>query len=316
MGATSVATTKSSTASKTVTPLFRCLVKSTNAVIYRVRNGENREYLVTLNADGTTACTQCLQDKDGKAFDQACPSSKGSRKCYHIRDCQKREDARVGIWYADTSAEGVNPDHAYEKAQRYVKAADLGLSVVEYLHSLRVVVPATDMIVSEECPSSEVALSPEQYQEEQHAAAPLDVVSGEIAVEENPFAEIPQTVLVASHDHLQIGDRLPVEDGTVYEVVEEARPLTVGTGDMWQTKAKLVEELPELPQVEEVAISAEPLEDEELAETPQKSYAERLQMATPEERREIWKRVEQDRRIRDKAAAMEYWTKAQELRAS
>lgn len=53
---------------------------------------------------------------------------------------------------------------------------------------------------------------------------------------------IPEEVMVASRDHLQIGDRLPVEDGTVYEVIEEARVLHVGTGDMWQTRAKLVED--------------------------------------------------------------------------
>jgi hypothetical protein len=47
------------------------------------------------------------------------------------------------------------------------------------------------------------------------------------------------------------------------------------------------------------------------------SHAEQLAAATnDEERRAIWKRVDRDARIRDKAAAVEYWEKVHELRRS
>lgn len=80
---------KSTTASKTVMPLFRVQIKATKDVIYRVRNGQDREYLVTISANGNTGCTQCEND-------ERCPSTKAAgRKCYHIKECLKLEEARV-----------------------------------------------------------------------------------------------------------------------------------------------------------------------------------------------------------------------------
>lgn len=77
------------TASKTITALFRVQVNTTKDVIYRVRNGQDREYLVTISANGNTACTQC-------ANDEPCPSTKtAGRKCYHIKECLKLEAARA-----------------------------------------------------------------------------------------------------------------------------------------------------------------------------------------------------------------------------
>lgn len=138
---------------KTVTTLFRVEIKGNHDVIYRVRNGSDHEYLVTINANGTTACIQCEND-------QPCPSTKtAGRKCYHIKECLKMEEARVIVSYNDVDAEGVSVDHAYEKVQRYVKAADLGMSVVEYLQSLRA--PEVVPIVSPELPVSDSNLSAE-----------------------------------------------------------------------------------------------------------------------------------------------------------
>ncbi len=150
--------TKENTTAKTVTPLFRVQIKATGQVVYRVRNGEDREYLVTISGNGNTGCTQC-------ANDEACPSTKSGRKCYHIKECLKLEDARVEASYNGYTAEGVSANHAVEKVQRVSKAADLGMTIVEYLRSLRT--PEVVLQLSAACLSPEVIA---QLEEEERDA--------------------------------------------------------------------------------------------------------------------------------------------------
>ena len=74
------------TTSKTVTVLTRYAIKASGSVVYRVRNGGNKEYLVTLNLNGSHVCLQ--------ASGLPCPSTKGHTTCYHITECSRRETLR------------------------------------------------------------------------------------------------------------------------------------------------------------------------------------------------------------------------------
>lgn len=67
--------------SKVCTILRRYFVKSSRIVICDVRNGEDKEYRVTLQPDGRAACT-C----DGNAVYR--------KQCYHIKHVKSVEDAR------------------------------------------------------------------------------------------------------------------------------------------------------------------------------------------------------------------------------
>jgi len=72
---------------KSVLILARYSIKATGSVVLLVRNGNNHEYFVTVNANGTSGCIQ--------ANGEACPSSKGKHKCYHIANAIASEQARA-----------------------------------------------------------------------------------------------------------------------------------------------------------------------------------------------------------------------------
>lgn len=71
---------KATTTNKTVLVLNRYFIHRNKSVVLHVRNGENKEYYVTLNANGSTGCT--------------CKAGEHGQKCYHIAECQKYEAAR------------------------------------------------------------------------------------------------------------------------------------------------------------------------------------------------------------------------------
>lgn len=77
--------TKTTTATKTVIILARYAVKASGSIVCKVRGG-NKEYLVTLNANGSHTCLQ--------ASGEPCPSSKGRKPCYHITQCAAIEQDR------------------------------------------------------------------------------------------------------------------------------------------------------------------------------------------------------------------------------
>jgi len=72
---------------KTIIILARYTIKATGSVVCLVRNGNNKEYCVTINANFTTGCVQANGD--------ACPSTRGKHKCYHITGCQQAEQGRT-----------------------------------------------------------------------------------------------------------------------------------------------------------------------------------------------------------------------------
>jgi hypothetical protein len=74
-------------AEKHVLVLNRYFVKSTHSIVCHVRNGGNKEYMVTLNANGTSGCI----GTDGVP----CESSVYGKKCYHIKDCLQKEIERT-----------------------------------------------------------------------------------------------------------------------------------------------------------------------------------------------------------------------------
>lgn len=84
-------------ANKTVTFVARYAHKTNNTpngnVSYLVRNGGGKHYCVTITSNGNTACV-IYQPASSLAIPESCESSKGGRKCYHIKACQKQEEAR------------------------------------------------------------------------------------------------------------------------------------------------------------------------------------------------------------------------------
>jgi hypothetical protein len=64
------------TQNKSIQVLARYFVKLTFAVVYLVRNGSAKEYLVTLNANGTSGCVEA-------ATDLQCEGCKHGHACYH-----------------------------------------------------------------------------------------------------------------------------------------------------------------------------------------------------------------------------------------
>jgi hypothetical protein len=79
-----------------ITILHRYVMKSSGSIVCQVRNGEDKEYCVTLNANGSTGCVE-------KATGEECKGNKSARKakvphtCYHITECQAKEAERTEI---------------------------------------------------------------------------------------------------------------------------------------------------------------------------------------------------------------------------
>lgn len=77
---------------KTVQFLNRYFFKATGSIVWHVRNGENKEYCVTLNTNGTTGCYN-------KATKKECPGHKYAystgHDCHHVIDCQLQEERRA-----------------------------------------------------------------------------------------------------------------------------------------------------------------------------------------------------------------------------
>jgi hypothetical protein len=295
---------KNTTASKTVSVIARYFIKATFAIVYLIVNGSGKRYMVTMNANGTSGCEEIIPATDTKPeTTQQCKACEHGHDCYHKLAVFAIEGARGLHVQEHGSIAGFCFTAPVEKKERTprtytfpVPTTVLEMNKLVALHgktTSRAKLSALNTCFAGMIDESGIievegarwyfdvdlksifevvqvvpsmpALCPEEYQEAMHESAPDDVVSAVIPFEDDPFAAVPATVMVASHDHLEIGDRLPVQDGTLYEVIEEARPLTVGAG--WQTKAKLVEqELPELPQVEaRVTLDTEPLTPEETA---------------------------------------------------
>lgn len=73
--------TQTATKNKTVLVLNRYFIHRNQSVVLHVRNGNNAEYFVTLNANGTSGCT--------------CKAGEHGQKCYHIAECKKYEQAQA-----------------------------------------------------------------------------------------------------------------------------------------------------------------------------------------------------------------------------
>lgn len=86
--------TPTATTTRTVTVLARSFVKATRTVIYRVRNGQQHEYNVSLHKSGNTPCT-C---KHGEV-------AGNHAHCYHVTHCQALELERKAVERAAYVAE-------------------------------------------------------------------------------------------------------------------------------------------------------------------------------------------------------------------
>lgn len=76
---------------KTVTFIARYALKATGSIVWNVRNGENKEYCVTLNANGTVGCYDKATGKECKGHTFA---HNAGHECHHILACQKKEAER------------------------------------------------------------------------------------------------------------------------------------------------------------------------------------------------------------------------------
>jgi hypothetical protein len=83
-------------------------------VSYLVRNGGGKEYCITLASNGNTACNH---HEPAKKLDipESCESSKGGRKCYHIKACQKQEEVRG--WQIPEGKSLVRDDYRPEESE-------------------------------------------------------------------------------------------------------------------------------------------------------------------------------------------------------
>jgi len=88
-------------------------------VSYLVLNGGGKRYCITISANGNTACT--IYDQWNKGIPESCPSCKGGRKCYHIKACQKLEEARG--WQIPAGKSLVRDDHHSEEREAALAAA-------------------------------------------------------------------------------------------------------------------------------------------------------------------------------------------------
>lgn len=89
---------------KTVTILNRYFVKSSQTVICKVRNGENREYFVTVHKNGDTCCTCKHGESAGR-----------KAHCYHVKACQAKEQQR-------SKAQAASVEQALAEAWAMVEA--------------------------------------------------------------------------------------------------------------------------------------------------------------------------------------------------
>lgn len=94
--------------------------KPNGNVSYLVENGGGKRYCVTLSANGNTACVHHEPEKK-LDIPESCESSKGNRKCYHIKACQKLEEARG--WQIPAGKSLVRDDYRAEENE----AAHVGL---------------------------------------------------------------------------------------------------------------------------------------------------------------------------------------------
>ena len=87
--------------------LVRYFVKRTTTgtpvadVVYRVRNGQGREYLVCMAENGHTSCADA-------ATDEQCMAGQHGRTCYHIGGCRAAEIARTTWLAGHDSLSGFN----------------------------------------------------------------------------------------------------------------------------------------------------------------------------------------------------------------
>lgn len=98
-----LAVRKSTKVEKHVLILNRYFVKATRSVVCHVRNGGGKEYIVTLNENGTSGCMQC-KDEHGTSVNRPCEASVYGRKCYHIKDCLQKESERAARQEAEKIA--------------------------------------------------------------------------------------------------------------------------------------------------------------------------------------------------------------------
>lgn len=95
---------------KSVTFLARYFFKATGSVVWHVRNGENKEYCVTINTNGTVGCYN-------KQTGEECPGHKyahrAGHECHHILACQEKEASR--------KAEREQSTQIVEQAEEYVR---------------------------------------------------------------------------------------------------------------------------------------------------------------------------------------------------
>jgi hypothetical protein len=75
---------KSTTTTKQVTFLTRYELKSSKSIIWHIENGESKRYYVTLHPNGDTVCT-CKHGENAGVH----------AHCYHVKECQAREDTRT-----------------------------------------------------------------------------------------------------------------------------------------------------------------------------------------------------------------------------
>lgn len=94
--------------------------KPNGNVSYLVENGGGKQYCITIASNGNTACT-IYQPEKKLDIPESCPSCNGSRKCYHIKACQKQEEARG--WQIPAGKSLVRDDYRSDEREAVLATA-------------------------------------------------------------------------------------------------------------------------------------------------------------------------------------------------
>lgn len=110
---TTVAKSKNSKTQKSVRIIGRYTFHN-GAVVYRVENGEQKQYCCTLHKDGSWTCM-------GK--DDQCPAQKFSKThtCYHVEHCETHEQEyyRAGVL---AEQERITAELVLQRAEQYTSS--------------------------------------------------------------------------------------------------------------------------------------------------------------------------------------------------